>query len=91
MIKQFRAAGLTKPYKPFYVEKIKSLLSRKHSKARKSGLFVFGCGKKAVHWYWEFDVELKYYCDFRTSNLERAMKIFKSEKGRMWDVGWEQP
>lgn len=42
-------------------------------------LMVLGRGDKKMYWYWELDVELKYYHSYEISDLAEGHKIFQEE------------
>jgi hypothetical protein len=44
-----------------------------------------------VVWYWEFDMEKKYFHEFQTLNFPEAMKIYEKSKFEMWDDSWQPP
>ena len=52
---------------------------------------MIGRGRKSIIWYWEIDRDNESYYDFLTTNLDRAVKIFATEKTRMWEHGWVGP
>jgi len=52
---------------------------------RNSGLYKFGHGEKSVIWYWEFDVDKRYFHQFKTIYYAAAVDFYKANKFTMWD------
>ena len=63
--------------------------SRRKSVKRNSGIYKLGHGEKSVIWYWEFDVEKRYFHQFKTINYAAAADFYKANKFMMWDKGVE--
>jgi len=66
------------------------ILSRKKSVKRNSGLYKYGHGKKSIIWYWEFDVEKRYFHQFRTIDYAAAIEFYKANKFTMWEEEEEE-
>ncbi|KAJ3555417.1 hypothetical protein NP233_g12211 [Leucocoprinus birnbaumii] len=58
---------------------------------RHHGLHTVGIGKKSVIWYWEYDEKNDCYYEFQTLGYTKAMRIFQSEKYKMWNESWVPP
>jgi len=62
-------------------------LFRKKSVRRNSGLYKLGHGEKSVIWYWEFDMEKRYFHQFKTIDYAAALEFYEANKFTMW--WWE--
>jgi len=49
-----------------------------------SGLYKVGHGEKSVVWYWEFDVNKRYFHQFKTIDYEAAVEFYEANKFTMW-------
>ena len=76
------------PYVPFFgLSRASALLhtfSHKKSVRRNSGVYQYGDGDKSIIWYWEFDVEKRYFHQFRTIDYAAAVEFYKANKFMMW-------
>ena len=53
---------------------------------RNSGLYKLGHGEKSVIWYWEFDVEKRYFHQFKTIDYVAAAEFYEANKLMMrWE------
>ena len=50
---------------------------------RNSGLYKYGHGEKLIIWYWEFDVEKRYFHQFKTIDYAVAVRFYKANKFTM--------
>ncbi|KXN81187.1 hypothetical protein AN958_05876 [Leucoagaricus sp. SymC.cos] len=85
-VQQLEKLGVVKPYHP-RLSSIFPSISRPFSKnkhVKRSGCYKLGHGDKAVYWYWEFDIEQKYFHQFRALDFTEAMKVYKKGKFTMW-------
>ncbi|KAF5357173.1 hypothetical protein D9756_006411 [Leucocoprinus leucothites] len=92
-IKRSENAELIKafhPHAPSIVASMNNLYSQ-NKPGKRRGLYKLGHGEKSVIWYWEYDTKKRYFHEFRTVDFERAMRIYKAEKFRMWDESWVPP
>jgi len=46
--------------------------------------FKLGHGEKSVIWYWEFDVEKRYFHQFRAIDYAAAQEFYLANKFTMW-------
>jgi len=73
-------AKVIRPYLPLFglsrVSAFLHILSRKKSVKRNSGLYKYGYGEKSIIWYWEFDVEKRYFHQFRTIDYAAAVEFY---------------
>jgi len=51
---------------------------------RNSGVYQYGDGDKSIIWYWEFDVEKRYFHQFRTIDYAAAVEFYKAKIFTMW-------
>ncbi|KAF5356911.1 hypothetical protein D9756_006409 [Leucocoprinus leucothites] len=92
-IKRGENVGLIKafhPRTPSIVASMNNLYSQ-NKPGKRRGLYKLGHGEKSVIWYWEYDMKKQYFHEFITVDYERAMRIYKAEKFRMWDESWVPP
>jgi len=54
---------------------------------RNSGLYKLGHGGKSIIWYWEFDMEKRYFHQFKTIDYAAAVQFYEASKFTMW--WWE--
>ena len=47
-------------------------------------MYKRGHGEKSVIWYWEFDIEKRYYHQFRTIDYAAAVEFYKTKKFALW-------
>ncbi|KAF5356784.1 hypothetical protein D9756_006416 [Leucocoprinus leucothites] len=78
------------PLAPSFLESMINMYSR-HKACKCHGLYKIGGGEKSVILYWEYDKQRRYFHQFRAVDYERAMRIYKAEKYRMWDKPWVPP
>jgi len=82
-------AKVIRPYVPLFgSSRVSALLHdifRKKSVRRNSGLYKFGHGEKSVIWYWEFDVDKRYFHQFKTIDYAAAVDFYKANKFTVWD------
>jgi len=50
-----------------------------------SGLYKCGHGEKSIIWYWEFDVEKRYFHQFNTIDYAAAVEFYEDNKFTIWD------
>ncbi|KXN83787.1 hypothetical protein AN958_01064 [Leucoagaricus sp. SymC.cos] len=94
MVQKLEKLRVIRPYHPSLSSPLayflQVLLSRRnHVKCCAS--YELGHGSRAVYWYWEFDMEQKYFHEFRALDFVKAMKIYKKEKFEMWKPDWVPP
>ncbi|KAJ3562074.1 hypothetical protein NP233_g9800 [Leucocoprinus birnbaumii] len=92
MVDKLKEAGIIRAYHPQIAAPLlqRSLSSRK-SREKSFGRYKLGHSERSVIWYWKFDTTKRFYRDFRTVDYTQAMKIYKTEKSRMWDEPWMFP
>jgi len=80
-------AKVIRPYLPLFgssrASAVLHILSRKKSVKRNSGLYKYGYGEKSIIWYWEFDVEKRYFHQFKTIDYAAAVRFYKANKFTM--------
>ena len=88
-VNKLEKAKVIRPYAPFFGSSRASGLlytfSRKKSVRRNSGLYKLGHGEKSVIWYWEFDVQRRYFHQFKTIDYAAAVKFYAANKFTMWE------
>lgn len=88
MIDKLEEAKVIRPFHPrFGSSRATALLrifSRKKS-GKSSGLYKLGHREKSVIWYWEFDMEERYFHQFRTIDYVAAMEFYTANKFTMWE------
>ena len=87
---QFEKAKVIRPYAPLFgssrASALLHTLSRRKSARRNSGLYRLGHGEKSVIWYWEFDVEKRYFHQFKTIDYAAAAEFYEANKLMMrWE------
>jgi len=69
-VNKLKKAKVIRPYVPLFgsscVSAFLHTFSHKKSVKRNSGLYKLGHGERSVIWYWEFDVEKRYFRQFNT-------------------------
>jgi len=83
-------AKVIRPYVPLFgssrASALLHTLSRRKSMRRNSGLYKLGHGEKSVIWYWEFDVEKRYFHQFKTIDYVAAAEFYEANKLMMrWE------
>jgi len=82
-------AKVIQPYVPLFgssrASALLHILSRKKSVKRNSGLYKYGHGEKSIIWYWEFDVEKRYFHQFKTIDYAAAVRFYKANKFTIWE------
>ncbi|KXN80891.1 hypothetical protein AN958_06935 [Leucoagaricus sp. SymC.cos] len=58
---------------------------------KQCGQYKLGHGDKAIYWYWELDIELGYFHEFRALDFVKTMTLYQTEKFKMWEENWEPP
>jgi len=88
-VDRLEKAKVIRPYLPLFgssrVSTLLHIFSRKKSVRRNSGLYQVGYGEKSVIWYWEFDVNKRYFHQFKTINYAAAVKFYEANKFTMWE------
>jgi len=88
LVNTLEKAKVIRPYVPLFgssrASSLLHVLSRKKSVRNNSGLYKVGHGEKSVVWYWEFDVDKRYFHQFRTIDYEAAVKFYEANKFTMW-------
>ena len=88
MVNKLEKAGVIRRYHPLFgssrATTLVYTLSRKSSVRGNSGLYKFGHGKKSIIWYWEFDMEKRYYHQFQTIDYRAAVEFYKANKFTLW-------
>ena len=51
---------------------------------RNDGLYKLGHGEKSIIWYWEFDMEKRYFHQFKTIEYAAAVEFYEVDKFTMW-------
>jgi len=89
VVNRLEKAKIIRPYSPLFgssrASALLHILSRKKSVKRNSRLYKFGHGEKSVIWYWEFDVEKRYFHQFKTIDYAAAVEVYKANKFTMWE------
>jgi len=89
IVNNLEKAKVIRPYDPLFgssrVSALLHILSRKKSMRRNSGLYKLGHGEKSVIWYWEFDMEKRYFHQFRTIDYAAAVRFYEANKFTMWE------
>ncbi|KXN89126.1 hypothetical protein AN958_06273 [Leucoagaricus sp. SymC.cos] len=91
MVKKLKKLNVIKLYHPNVLSTIISIprvFSQRRELKKASGRYKMGHGDKAIYWYWEFDMEQKYSHVFFALNFEEAMKVYETEKFKMWKEDW---
>lgn len=89
MLKKLEKSGAVKPYHQNFSAGLTSIYRSFSRPGRSSGQYKLGHGEKSIFWYWEFDTEKRYFHQFRTLDLEEAMRVYRTEKFRMWKDSWK--
>jgi len=88
MVNKLEKAGVIRRYYPLFgssrVTTLLHTLSRKNSVRKDSGLYKCGHGEKSVIWYWEFDIEKRYFHQFTTINYAAAVEFCNTNKFTLW-------
>ena len=88
MVNKLEKAGVIRRYYPLFgssrVTTLLHTLSRKNSVRKDSGLYKLGHGEKSIIWYWEFDIEKRYYHQFTTIDYRAAVEFYKANKFMLW-------
>jgi len=88
IVNKLEKAKVIRPYVPLFgssrVSALLHILSRKKSVRRNNGLYKIGHGDKSVIWYWEFDMEKRYFHQFRTIDYAAAQEFYLANKSTMW-------
>jgi len=94
VINKLEKAKVIRPYVPLFGSSRTSAflhtLSRKKSVKRNSGLYKLGHGEKSVIWYWEFDMEKKYFHQFKYIDYAAAVEFYEANKFTMWEKEKEE-
>ena len=89
IVNKLEKAKVIRPYVPFFgssrASALLHILSRKKSLRRNSGLYKLGHGEKSVIWYWEFDLEKRYFHQFKTIDYAAAVRFYEANKFTMWE------
>ena len=90
VVNKLEKAKVIRPYAPLFgssrASALLHTLSRKKSVRRNSGLYKLGHGAKSVIWYWEFDVEKRYFHQFKSIDYAAAAEFYEANKLMTW---WE--
>jgi len=88
VVNKLEKAGVIRRYHPLFgsscVTTLVYTLSHKNSVRKDSGLYKLGHGEKSVIWYWEFDIEKRYFHQFRTIDYAAAVEFYKANKFTLW-------
>jgi len=88
VVNKLKKAGVIRRYHPLFgssrATTLVYTLSRKSSVRGSSGLYKFGYGKKSIIWYWEFDMEKRYFHQFQTIDYGAAVEFYKANKFTLW-------
>ena len=88
MVNKLEKAGVIRRYHPLFgssrVTTLLHTLSHKNSVRKDSGLYKLGHGEKSIIWYWEFDIEKRYFHQFRTIDYAATVEFYKANKFTMW-------
>ena len=89
VVNKLEKARVIRPYVPLFgsshVSAFLHTFSRKKSVKRNSGLYKRGHGEKSVIWYWEFDMEKRYFYQFTTIDYAAAVEFYEANKSTMWE------
>jgi hypothetical protein len=94
MVKKLEDLQVIKRYNiqlPFSPTSTSPTFSRQNPFRQSSGLYTLGYGERSVVWYWEFDMEKRYFHEFQTVSFTEAMKIYEKSKFDMWNESWIPP
>jgi len=87
VVNTLEKAKVIRPYVPLFgssrASALLHILSRKKSVRSNSGLYKVGHGEKSVVWYWEFDVNKRYFHQFKTIDYEAAVEFYEANKFTM--------
>ena len=93
-VNNLEKAKVIRPYVPLFgsshASALLHILSRKNSLRRNTGLYKLGHGEKSIIWYWEFDVNKRYFHQFKTIDYAAAVNFYKANKFTIWDNGVEE-
>lgn len=53
-----------------------------------SGLYTKGYGEKKTFWYWELNLELRFYQEFESGCLVEGEKAYREEDFETWGYGF---
>ncbi|KXN85617.1 hypothetical protein AN958_11079 [Leucoagaricus sp. SymC.cos] len=87
-LEKLEKLNVIKPYHSNFLSAITSIprvFSQRGELKKASRRYRMGHGNKAIYWYWEFDLEQKYSHSFYALDFEEAMKIYETEKFKMWE------
>jgi len=88
VVNKLKKAGVIRRYHSLFgsscVTTLLHTLSRKNTARKDRGLYKRGHGEKSVIWYWEFDIEKRYYHQFRTIDYAAAVEFYKTKKFALW-------
>ena len=89
VVNRLEKAKVIRPYLPLLRSSRASAflrtISRKKSVRRNRGLYKRGHGEKSVIWYWEFDMEKRYFYQFTTIDYAAAVEFYEMNKSTMWE------
>jgi len=87
-VNNLEKAKVIRPYVPLFgssrASALLHILSHKKLVRSNSGLYKVGHGEKSVVWYWEFDVNKRYFHQFKTIDYEAAVEFYEANKFTMW-------
>ncbi|KAF9445799.1 hypothetical protein P691DRAFT_734367 [Macrolepiota fuliginosa MF-IS2] len=77
VIERLQRNKAIRPYSPSLFSIVKSLLWGRPNASVESQLYVCGNGAKMIFWYWEFSSELRFFQEFKASDLIVGEKIYR--------------
>jgi len=90
VVNKLEKEKVIRPYVPVFGSSRASaflhILSRNNAVRRNSGLYKLGHGEKSIIWYWEFDMEKRYFHQFNTIDYAAAIEFYEANKLTIW---WE--
>jgi len=88
VVNKLKKAGVIRRYYPHFgssrVTTLLHTLSHKNSVRKDSGLYKLGLGEISIIWYWEFDMEKRYFHRFTTIDYRAAVEFYKANKSTLW-------
>jgi len=88
VVNKLEKAGVIRRYHPLFgssrVTTLLHTLSHKNSVRKDSGLYKLGHGENSIIWYWEFDMEKRYFHRFTTIDYRAAVEFHKENKFTLW-------
>ena len=88
MVDKLEKAKVIRPYNLYFGSGYTAALirnfSRRNSARKNSGVFKLGHRGKSIIWHWKFDVDRRYFHEFRTFDYEAAIEFYEAKRFSMW-------